>query len=128
MSKIITFVVVLACLCSCSVQTRMYSKYSNVPKEYLSLKVLQTLDENSALCTDANFNVVKVIIKDKLLYDGLPIYGTFVLVDTYRYITVKNVAKTVPVYMPFEDYVELMESLNEDNKQSENPVGMKMIL
>ena len=116
MSKIITFVVVLACLCSCSVQTRMYSKYSNVPKEYLSLKVLQTLDENSALCTDANFNVVKVIIKDKLLYDGLPIYGTFVL------------AKTVPVYMPFEDYVELMESLNEDNKQSENPVGMKMIL
>ena len=119
MKKIITLAFVVLCLSACSIQMGN-SNYRNVPKTYLSLKILQTLDETSALCTDANNNVVKVIIKDKLLYDGLTMYGTFVLIDTYRYVTVKDVVKTVPVYIPFDDYIELQKKLSNDNKQMES--------
>lgn len=127
MKKIITLVFVILCFSTCSVQLGTNSKYRNVPKTYLSLKIFQTLDDTSALCHDANHDIVKVIIKDKLLYDGLTMYGTFVLIDTYRYVIVKDVVKTVPVYMPFDDYIELQESLAADSKLSESDSSLMML-
>ena len=127
MRKIIILVFAIFCLSACSVQLGTNAKYRNVPKTYLSLKIFQTLDDTSALCHDANHDIVKVIIKDQLLYDGLTMYGTFVLIDTYRYVTVKDVVKTVPVYMPLDDYIELQESLAADSKLSESDSGFKML-
>lgn len=92
---------IIACLCllgSCGV----LNKAPQV--DILNLKVFQTLSKTEALARTSDFDVVKVIILDDLVYDGKEYSGVFVLVDTYTYTTREDIQKTVPVYMRRSDY------------------------
>lgn len=66
-------------------------------ESYLDVEIIQTLDKQSALAWDKNYNVVRVDITEGLCYDGKKVRGKAQFVDTYTYPT-KDSYKTVPRY------------------------------
>ncbi len=105
-----TLLSVVLLLSSCSVLKEQGSK------RYLNVKVLQTLSKTEALVvpnSQYNTNVYKVITSNEMLYDGIVIRGWYVLIDTYTYVTVKDLQKTVPVYISLNDYRLLKGSNNQ---------------
>lgn len=105
-----TLLSVVLLLSSCSVLKEQGSK------RYLNVKVLQTLSKTEALVvpnSQYDTNVYKVITSNEMLYDGKVIRGWYVLIDTYTYVTVKDLQKTVPVYISLNDYRLLKGSNNQ---------------
>lgn len=72
---------------------------------YLDVKIMQTLDKNSALAYVKDKygsyfgDLVKIITEKDMYYDDLVVQGYFVLVSTYTYIAKSEIQKTVPVYI-----------------------------
>lgn len=73
-------------------------------KTYLDVEIIQTLSRNAALACDNDYKVVKLETTSDVYYDGKKIYGNFILVGTYNYITKKGIIKTVPVYVRTTEY------------------------
>lgn len=73
---------------------------SNISKDttYLTLTVFQTLDPQSALAFNRNFDVVKIETSSDIYYDGKKIAGLFVMDGTYTYQAKNEIVKTVPVF------------------------------
>lgn len=87
-------------------------RFNQYESKYLELKIFQTLNESEALATTKKGDVVKIITKEDLYYDGNVIKGKFVLIDTYTYQTVVKAGdtdeykqKTVPVFIKASEYV-----------------------
>lgn len=111
MRKFLFLLVFSSLFVSCSLVNHVKESYRyNVEKSYFTLTVIQTLDDNSALCRTQNYDIVKLEALDRLLYDGLVIKDSFVLTGTYRYVTVKDIVKTVPVYVTYDDYKVIMSA------------------
>lgn len=109
MRKFLFLLVFSSLFVSCSLVKHVKESYS-VKKSYFTLTVIQTLDDNSALCLTQNYDIVKLEVLDRMLYDGLVITDGFVLTGTYRYVTVKDIVKTVPVYVTYDDYRVIMSA------------------
>lgn len=73
-------------------------------KTYLDVEIIQTLSRNAALVCDNDYKVVKLETTLDVYYDGKKIYGNFILVGAYNYITKKGIIKTVPVYVRTTEY------------------------
>lgn len=100
MKKIMLILAVMLtaiCVTSCG----MLTNNINANETYLSVKIIQTLGDGEALAMTNKgweYNVVKVVSNSEVYYDGKTLTGNYVLVGTYRYETVKNTIKTVPVF------------------------------
>ena len=87
-----------------------YSMRNNINAEetYLRGTVMQTLDKGSALVTvktsEYHTSIVKIVSENEEFYDDKSISGYYVRIGTYSYITVKDVRKTVPVYILKSEY------------------------
>lgn len=66
--------------------------------------IIQVLDSNDALVMTKDYQVVKIITASEVYFDGRPIVGIFILVDTYHYVTKAGVYKVVPVYVRYSEY------------------------
>lgn len=109
MKRIFAFVLVLCLmLTSCGVTGSNGYASKLGASTFLSVKVFQTLSNTSALAFTDNYNVVRIESAETLLYDGLKLSGTFVLIDTYTYTTEKEVVKTVPVYIMRSEYKRII--------------------
>ena len=72
---------------------------------WLEVEIFQTLSKTEVLALDQKHNVVKIVsLSDKLLYDGLELWGEYVLIDTYSYYNKDKFKKTVPVYVLLSEY------------------------
>ena len=66
--------------------------------------IIQVLDSNDALVLTKDYQVAKIITTSEVYFDGRPIVGIFILVDTYHYITRDGVYKVIPVYVRYSEY------------------------
>lgn len=99
MKKLILLIVTMLMVSSCVV-LRNQTRYTVV-----NATIFQVLDSNTALAlTHDDFEVIKVVTREEIYFDGRPIIGLFVLVDTYAYNTVEGRYKVVPVYIRYREY------------------------
>lgn len=66
--------------------------------------IFQVLDSNDALVMTKDYQIVKIVTASEVYFDGRPIAGIFILVDTYHYVTKAGVYKVVPVYVRYSEY------------------------
>lgn len=105
MKRILILLITMFALTSCSV---FYSANEIGHVTYLNVKIFQTLSKNSALADIASGSVAEVITTKDIYYDNLYLRGQFVFVGTYSYINKENTRKTVPVYMRYYEYRDLV--------------------
>lgn len=72
-------------------------------KTKLKLQIIQTITPNEGLASTPGYDVVKVRTISEKIYDGKQMKGTFIMVDTYTYTTIKGVVKTIPVFVPAKE-------------------------
>ena len=103
---------------SCSPQQFTTTTNDKNKTQWLSLKCFQALGNTSeysdCLARNDNWDVFYVVSftcpgKDKgdIYYDGKSLYGSYVFVGTYSYVTKDNLSKTVQAYMPKDNFNEL---------------------
>jgi len=109
-------------------------------RKHLDVRIFQTLDEQSALASSENLDVVKIITGGEVYYDGKHVSGRFQFMETYTYITKENVSKTVPVYqkvdelegyadysqdkMPVKLSIRIFQTLSENEALAKTEDGM----
>lgn len=72
---------------------------------FINATIFQVIDSNTALALDQNtFEVIKVVTAEEIYFDGRPIIGLFVLVDTYAYNATVGKYKVVPVFVRYSEY------------------------
>lgn len=98
MRKLILLITILL-VSSCAIM-----RNSEHTEYFMGPKVLQVLNSNEALVIGDDFTVAKVITVEEVYYEGLKLYGRFILVDTYSYETVEHKIKVVPVYVRYSEY------------------------
>ena len=93
---------------SCAELAYVGTNNINAEQTYLRGTVLQTLDKGAALVTiktgEYRTSTVKVVSENDVFYDDKSISGTYVRIGTFTYTTVKDVRKTVPVYILKSEY------------------------
>lgn len=72
--------------------------------QFVNATIYQVIDSNTALAITHDLEVLKVVTREEIYFDGRPIIGLFVLVDTYAYNTVNGRYKVVPVYIRYSEY------------------------
>lgn len=98
MKKIVLLLITILTLSSCVVlrnQTRI---------QFVNATIFQVIDSNEALAITNDLEVIKVVTKEEMYFDGRSILGLFVLVDTYAYNAVTGKYKVVPVYIRYSEY------------------------
>ena len=119
MKKVIILLIAFFAISACSTLTSSQNNASvKTPQgtRYLDVKIMQTLDKNSALAHVKDKygsyygDLVKIITEKDMYYDDLVVQGYFVLVSTYTYITKSEIQKTVPVYIKLNEYREIEKS------------------
>ena len=69
-------------------------------------EIFQTLAPGEGLVV-YDSKTVKVESNTDEYYDGKSLCGPYKMIGTYQYITVKNLGKTVPVYVKKSEYKKL---------------------
>ena len=72
--------------------------------QFVNATIYQVIDSNTALAMTNDLEVLKVVTREEIYFDGRPIIGLFVLVDTYAYNTMNGRYKVVPVYIRYSEY------------------------
>lgn len=72
--------------------------------QFVNATIYQVIDSNTALAITHDLEVLKVVTREEIYFDGRPIIGLFVLVDTYAYNTMNGRYKVVPVYIRYSEY------------------------
>ena len=72
--------------------------------QFINATIYQVIDSNTALAMTNDLEVLKVVTREEIYFDGRPIIGLFVLVDTYAYNTINGRYKVVPVYIRYSEY------------------------
>ena len=72
--------------------------------QFINATIYQVIDSNTALAMTNDLEVLKVVTREEMYFDGRPIIGLFVLVDTYAYNTINGRYKVVPVYIRYSEY------------------------
>ena len=108
MKKVLILIVATLSLNSCFTMTYLATEAGkddiSKTNTFLHLKVFQTLNNGFALAKTNQYDAVAIYTYDQKLYDGKQFDGRFMFIDTYSYLTTQNVYKTVPVFMPVEEY------------------------
>ncbi len=115
LSSVLTLVLATAQSCSVTTNTATrnedtYQRKSEIEIRNTTFRVIQTMGKHEGLASDSNFDIVKIITNDEIIYDDKKLSGKWVLVDTYTYTTVKERVKTVPVFIPYKQYKEAIEN------------------
>lgn len=99
MRKLILLIVMILMTSSCVIlrnQTRLY---------FINADIIQVIDSNTAFAlTEDNHEIIKVVTTEEIYFDGRPIIGIFVLVDTYAYISNSGKYTVVPVYIRYSEF------------------------
>ena len=99
MKKLILLIILVLITSSCVV-LRNQTRYT-----FVNATIFQVIDSNTALAlTQDSFEVIKVVTTEEIYFDGRPILGVFVLVDTYAYTTASGMYKVVPVYIRYSEF------------------------
>ena len=99
--KKVLLVFISSILTSCGI---LINNIESSDLTYLSIEIIQTISKTEALAWTNDSKVVKLETTSEIYYDGKEIYGNFILVGTYNYITKKGIIKTVPVYVRTTEY------------------------
>ena len=105
---------------SCNSQQFTSATNDKFKTQWLSLMCFQALCNTSeysdCLARNDNWDVFYIVSftcpgKDKgdIYYDGKSLYGKFVFVGTYSYVTKENSSKTVQAFMPKDNFYELYD-------------------
>ena len=109
---IITLFLCLGSVSSCGVYRSTYQPENSTVIENgveirsCNFEVIQTYDKHSGLAWDSDYNPVKIIVQNDIVYDQKKFNNRWVLIDTYSYFNKQGNQMTVPVFVPYDEFMK----------------------